>query len=141
MKKLGVMLMATALVVMLSVTVQAGTMVEARCECGYQSGAMLLFGGRANFTTVCMFPAYCAGVKQVFTVNMYQNPPANPLCHGAAPMPYDHPSLIGEVGKGIVASWNTERKLGRTLVLTNGAYLCPACGQKRMRFFPAGMWD
>ena len=119
----------------------AGSVVQARCDCGYHSGQLLIFGGKSNFQSVCWFPAYCPGVKEVLLINMYQTPLASPGCTEAQPLPYDHPSLVGKPGRHPIAGWSTKDRIGRNLVLTNGTYLCPVCGQKTLRFFPTGMWD
>lgn len=134
-------LVVAALLVLIALPAAAGTMVEARCECGYKSGNLLLFGGKANFQRVCLFPAYCPGVKKVLLVNMFDEKPRNPDCASGQLTPYDQPTLVGVKGKGVIASWNTHKRLGRDLKLTDGTYLCPVCGQKTLRFYPVGMWD
>ena len=45
-------------------------------------------------------------------------------------------------GQEIVAEWNVEERLGRSLRLTNGAYLCPQCDQATLKFSEGGLcWD
>lgn len=119
----------------------AGTIVRAACPCGYDSGSMFLFGGRANFKTYCAFPVYCQECPGLEVVNLYAGEPACPGCREARALPYDDPSLVGVPGGNVIASWNTVKRLGRALNLTDGAYLCPKCGKFSLRFAPVGLWD
>lgn len=143
MTRLRTMILAAAALLLISLAgpALAGTLVQARCECGYRSGDLPLFGGRRNFESVCNFPAYCPGVKKVLLVNMFDQKPSNLDCTGGRLIPYDDPSLIGDPGKRAILAWNTRDRLGRDLKITDGAYLCPVCGHKKLRFIKTGKWD
>ena len=119
---------------------QAGNMVSASCPCGYKAENLLLFGGRANFQTFCAFPVHCQGCPDLTVLNLYADKLTCPKCPGSKAVPYDDPSLIGRRGK-VITGWNTTERLGRALELTDGEYLCPACGKFSLKFQVTGFWD
>ena len=46
------------------------------------------------------------------------------------------------ISKGnIVFSWDIRDATERTLKLTDGKYICPACGKFNLTFFDIGCWD
>ena len=52
-----------------------GTMLVARCECGYMHGPIMQGGGFADFTTHDMEPAYCERCREMVVLNyMAQRP-------------------------------------------------------------------
>ncbi len=121
---------------------QAGSVVEARCEaCGYASGNLFLFGGKALFRTVCLFPALCAEHHRLVLVNLLGDDQSSKDCPGGTPIPYTDARLAGKAGANIVASWNLPAGPGNPAVLTDGSYLCPRCGAFGLRFRLTGLWD
>ncbi|MCB2189302.1 MAG: hypothetical protein KQJ78_23030 [Deltaproteobacteria bacterium] len=120
---------------------RAGSMVEATCaNCGYHQG-MGLFGGKADFETHCDFPVYCVDCKQLEVVNLYAERTVCQACPNSRAVPYDDPSLLGKKGAKVITSWNTQKRLGRSLVLTDGDYLCPNCGKFTLHFQQVGLYD
>lgn len=135
---LGLCLLAAAL---LAAPAQAGMVVKGHCAaCGYDTGGLSLFGGRANFQSVCMFPVLCSDCGKLETVNLLDARAACRQCPKSPMIAYDDPRLRGAAGSREVASWNLD-KLGRSLVLTDGAYYCPACRGYELRFTRTAMWD
>lgn len=120
---------------------QAGMVVQGRCAaCGFDTGALSLFGGRANFQSVCRFPVLCLDCGRLETVNLLDQGAACRQCPASPLIPYDDPRLRGAPGDQEVASWNVD-KLGRALILTNGGYYCPACRGFELRFRATARWD
>ena len=117
-----------------------GAMATASCKCGYSSH-LTLGGGRATFETECWFPVYCRACRALGESNLLGQPVTCPTCGGSDVVPYDAPELVGKRGHREVFSWNMDEQLGRTLRLTDGSYLCPACQQTQLRFQHTGHWD
>jgi RNA polymerase subunit RPABC4/transcription elongation factor Spt4 len=115
-----------------------GGIVKAFCACGYKK-ELYLGGGMKNFTTYCNFPIFCRKCKLLLEVNLLKKDVVCPICQHFDYLAYDDPSLIKQKGNEIF-SWNYE-KIGRKLVLTDGKYLCPSCGQFSLSFVNVGNWD
>ena len=121
-------------------SVQAGTIVTAGCAgCGFDSGRLFLFGGRANFKTVCQFPAYCPEKRSLVSINLLADNSEGEICPGR--IPYTDPKLMQHPGTETIASWNLSEPGKMSVWLTDGDYLCPRCGQFLLHFYPAGYWD
>jgi len=114
-----------------------GTMLVARCECGYMHGPIMQGGGFASFTTHDMQPAYCERCREMVVLNYMAQRPRCPTCGGRSVF-YNDPSLrkVPEDGK-------PERSVSRwgDFVLPDTEYRCPQCGEMRMRFEDCGCWD
>lgn len=110
-----------------------GSAVTARCQCGVETD-ILIGGGMDNFMTTCYFPCLCESCQNVVQVNLLAKPIKCPECGAHDPIPYDDLQLLGTPGNREVAGWNVKEKLGRELVLTDGKYKCPKCGQMSLEF-------
>ena len=119
---------------------QAGTLVSARCLCGYHQDGMPLFGGRANFKKSCLFPALCPSPRELVLLNVLDV--AEPVhgCPTGCAVRYDDPSLAPIEPGEPVASWNVPG-LHTTLTIYSGGYVCPRCGERTLHFMPSGFWD
>ena len=54
---------------------------------------------------------------------------------------FEYPSSTNK-GEHVVAEWNVEQQLGRTLKLTDRNYRCPKCQEMTLRFaFGLLCWD
>ena len=89
---------------------------------------------------MCRFPFYCGDCQSLVQLNAFNQARCCANCHGTDLLPYDDESLSGP-GEGEVFKQATEYKIGRDLKLTDGPYLCPACGEKNLRFRMTGLWD
>ncbi|MFH1034410.1 MAG: hypothetical protein V1806_07875 [Pseudomonadota bacterium] len=119
----------------------AGMVLEGRCvACGYATGGLALFGGRADFQRNCRFPVLCPDCGRLEVVNLLDARAACRQCPASPMIPYDDPRLAGAPGGQEVASWRAPN-LGRTLRLSNGGYYCPACGKFELRFKRLAMYD
>jgi hypothetical protein len=142
MKEKGVSLIIILALVMVWNSAWAGSIVMAKCDlCGYDSGRLFLFGGRANFKTVCKFPAYCANKKGLVLVNLMVDKLESPNCPGQTPVPYTDPQMIKNPGTKTIASWNLPEPKNKQVELTDGDYFCPNCGKFHLHFRPSGHWD
>jgi hypothetical protein len=119
-----------------------GTQITAMCDCGLEAGVRV-GGGMADFTTTCYFPCLCRNCHNIVQTNMLAKELRCPKCRTANPIPYDDPSVLGSLGKRIVADWNMQEDLGRVLTLTDGRYECPKCGKMSLTFTDqfVVLWD
>jgi hypothetical protein len=117
-----------------------GSLVEANCKCGYKDEFMI-GGGMLNFKEVCYFPAFCRKCKNIVDVNMLDNQLTCPDCGEKSVTPYDQESLVSKAGKNKVAEWNVIGEVGRSLVLTDGPYFCPACEEYTLSFKESADFD
>ena len=92
-----------------------------------------------NFKTYCAFPVFCKNCKSSALVNLLETTADCPRCAGTKLIPYDNDEL-SHTGDKTIFSWNV-RDLGRQLVLTDGDYLCPECGNFTMHSKDVGNWD
>lgn len=118
-----------------------GSQVIAQCPCGLRV-AVLIGGGKANYATTCYGPALCESCRMVVQINVLEHEPRCPQCGAADPIPYDDPALGGAPGDAVVASWDAVGEGGWEFSLSDGRYLCPACGRMTLTFADAGLlWD
>ncbi len=116
-----------------------GSMLKAICKCGYSSTVMM-GGGMRDFTKYCGFPFYCEDCKIMFTGNAFDKKLKCPECGSKKVIAYDDDRICKKKGEEM-ASWATEDKIGRDLVLTDGRYLCPECGKFNLSFVHFGCFD
>lgn len=118
-----------------------GSMVKARCDCGYDE-KFPIGGGMENFELLCLFPCLCRRCSRIVPANLLESQVACPVCKSHEIVPYDQSELCEQQGSDVVASWNVKEQIGRELKLTDGAYFCPACSTFGIRFFEGDIcWD
>jgi len=118
-----------------------GLMVIAKCECGLETD-LVIGGGSIKSVETCYFPCLCENCQNIVMVNLLADEPRCPECNAPDPIPYDDPGLSDFPGDDVIASWNMEDRLGRDLILTNGKYKCPSCGNMSLEFIEYGLcWD
>jgi Zn finger protein HypA/HybF involved in hydrogenase expression len=117
-----------------------GSMIHAKCECGFHAEDMLVGGGMMDFKTKCNVPILCKNCGILFVGNIIARKYLRcPKCRRKA-IPYSDVSLQGEErGSAPIFNCWLGNSGGFTLPDTN--YYCPKCKQKRMRFLFAGSWD
>jgi len=116
-----------------------GSIISARCNCGYENNEMFLGGGRIAFTTTCNFPFYCEECKILFETNLLKKKRECPECSNKNIIAYDEEKACKYEGN-IIFSWNIEG-IDRELKLTDGKYICPSCGKFSLSFFNIGFCD
>ncbi|HRU06172.1 MAG TPA: hypothetical protein P5137_10430 [Candidatus Brocadiia bacterium] len=115
-----------------------GSVVKARCECGFKR-EMYLGGGMHNFRVHCGFPAWCDACGDMVEVNVLAGGQC-PECKGRT-VPYDTPPMFKREGQDLVFTWSLKDVMDRNLRLTNGEYLCPQCKQFTLHFERGPCWD
>ena len=120
-----------------------GTGRTARCACGYESGMLYLGCGMSG--PAVNFPCYCKDCKQLVVVDLLKKRIRCPRCRRKHPLViYDEPEMIGQIGSRVIERYvEVKQRYGRELTLTNGTYVCPQCGQHRLKFSTLEMvlWD
>lgn len=117
-----------------------GSIIGASCDCGYEKSEMFLGGGMANFNTYCNFPHYCEDCRTLFEADLFDKSRSCPRCKKRNVIAYDDERACKIEGKNVF-SWNVQEEIGRNLNLTDGSYICPACGKFNLTFFDIGCWD
>lgn len=123
-----------------------GTVIEARCACGFESGRIFAGGGFKSFEHLDAEPALCMKCMQLVVGNYKDKDSKCPAC-GEKVTFYEDPKLQApkKVKKGIrvppfeeIMSWYRKLDLyGNPDV----HYLCPKCRKFIMKFFVCGNWD
>jgi hypothetical protein len=101
-----------------------------------------------SFMTTCYFPCLCERCRDIVQVNLIPTKILNiitkkircPECRSTKIIPYDSPELTDSTGAINVVSWPPIKKKGRRLVLTDGKYKCPKCGEMSLQFTQGGLW-
>jgi hypothetical protein len=111
-----------------------GSMMVARCACGYESGTLLIGGGMLDFHEVCYWPAWCESCFEVVAVNAM---PTSPAC-GRCGSPV---VLYGQVQRDIDRfDWCTPD--GRCFAMGDGpVHPCRICATDRLEFEHVGTFD
>jgi hypothetical protein len=118
-----------------------GSLIEARCQCGFHA-PMALGGGMRSSQLLCAFPARCPKCGKGDVINLIQPPDACRFCNEKVTMlAYDDPAVAGVRHGNTVFSWNVSDEIGRTVRLTDEPYPCFVCGEKQLTFSLVGMWD
>ena len=118
-----------------------GTIITARCKCGYKKGNLRLGGGRHNFKTTCNYPFYCKNCNSIVQVNLLADKYSCPDCGSTSVVSYEDESTYNHGGKYTVFNWDMSRELGKVVTLMDSGYICPACNNFDLQFNWSGNWD
>ena len=110
-----------------------GSTLEARCSCGHTAYADV-GAGMETFLSECLFPFHCPSCRSIVNADTMAASPTCPDCGSSSISPYSDASLAGDQGSEEVTSWNQGGDSSRPVSLSDGSYLCPACGLKNLRF-------
>ena len=119
-----------------------GQILQARCKCGFQSEELYAGGGFFDFIDNLHAPALCGQCQQLVMLNYLYSDERCPTCGGEV-IYYNDPSLQEPPERKeqpIIFNWRI-RDSDTFFILPDTHYLCPRCGQKRMKFFDCGCWD
>jgi Zn finger protein HypA/HybF involved in hydrogenase expression len=120
-----------------------GEIIEARCSCGFQPGAIFAGGGFSNFETVCAAPAICLHCTEFLVENYKAEFSRCPKCHRNVTF-YNDPKVQATdeepANDQPVFEWFAGDDKGAFL-LPDTRYLCPKCGNITLRFYDVGSWD
>jgi Zn finger protein HypA/HybF involved in hydrogenase expression len=120
-----------------------GSMLGARCACGYDAGSICAGGGMLDFETCFAIPAHCGHCRKLVVVNYLNKRLVCPTCRRKV-LPYDDPQLRKSLMPREQAKiqhlfdWSHG---GKSFSLEGCDYLCPSCGEFRLRFEDIGCWD
>ena len=115
-----------------------GTIIQAKCSCGYQTENMFIGAGMMNFKTECIFPVYCGSCKLMLQANLLEQTIKCSNCNGKVVSYNDE--LISKKSNGYGDFvWNITDN--RTVRLTEDNNLCPRCQKFYLGFFSLGNWD
>jgi len=115
-----------------------GSIISARCECGYKKEEMFIGGGFCHDNI--NFPHYCLECKILFEANLYDKKILCPECGTSNIIAYDNTKAY-KTKENDLFTWNAEDEIGRKLLLTDGKYICPGCGKYSLKFYDDGCWD
>ena len=116
-----------------------GSIVEALCPCGFSSGSFFLGSGMLGPPTRCAMPALCRNCRRIGAHDFLGKRPRCSACRGPVEWCAVEASPDRDPDEAPpVFDWTVE---GRTFVLSDVDYRCPACDQTTMRFLQAGCWD
>jgi len=119
-----------------------GSMINAICDCGFQSGTIMVGGGMLNFDTVCYAPAICLRFNIFLVKNYLKKYSKCPKCRKKVVF-YNNPIVQEKLKRNEnryndIFSWRLEKSEFQLLDLN---YLCPECGKMSLRFVREGHWD
>lgn len=118
-----------------------GSILSAKCKCGFDSADVLVGAGRSTFTKRCSAPALCTSCQRFSVHNYLAKRPRCPSCRRPVTF-YNDESLRAGDGDGRTAfRWNTMKVGEGAFVLPDTRYKCPACGEMRLRFRQVGRFD
>lgn len=118
-----------------------GSQVIAMCPCGLYA-EILIGGGMMDFETTCYYPAVCEHCHRLVQIDVLEDGPECPECGATDPIPYDDPRLQARPGGHVAEEWRPGDAACGRVVLTEGEYRCPACGQMTLTFTDSGLvWD
>jgi len=113
-----------------------GTMLQARCKCGYSSKEIFQGSGMIE-TQKDMEPAYCKQCSHLIVLNYLDPTPLCPHCHSEVKFYNDHSlqkTLATNNADDNSIQWSD-------FSLPDLEYLCPRCGKMTMKFYVVGNWD
>jgi Zn finger protein HypA/HybF involved in hydrogenase expression len=120
-----------------------GEVIQASCECGFKTPEILVSDG-FMINNNRRVPALCPKCKELVIVDYLKKGAVCPTCHGKITF-YNHPSLRTETSSQndniIVIEFNEGLSEGNSFRLPDANYLCPKCGQMKLRFSSIGNWD
>lgn len=115
-----------------------GTIIEAKCKCGFTSGDIYQGGGMSNFQKIDMEPAICLKCKKFLVLDYKLKENKCPYC-GTIVVFYNDKSLQALADKDCTEI--SESIDWGEFKLPNTTYLCPNCGELSMQFYVKGCWD
>jgi len=71
-----------------------GSILQAKCSCGFDSGELCLGGGRLTFETNCAFPCNCSSCGHLSTPNLFESDNVCGECGKPGSTPYDDDVMV-----------------------------------------------
>ena len=122
-----------------------GSIIQAKCECGFKSRKIYAGGGFKNFKDVLSAPALCTNCY-TFTIENYLTKSNHcKKCRSKITF-YDDKSLwkdknISTDEEDCIFYWEINLFDNKAFKLPDIFYLCPKCREFKMKFYTCGFWD
>ncbi len=109
-------------------------------SCNYD-GNLSLGSGRMTYDVSFKWPVLCRGCHSLTVANYLADPLSCSLCGSEDVKRIDAPDV--SLGEGEVEHTNYHSKIGDLTYYTDDLYLCPKCGEFRLKFedYPNLLWD
>jgi predicted RNA-binding Zn-ribbon protein involved in translation (DUF1610 family) len=124
---------------------ELGSILLAKCKCGYVSSEIYAGGGFLNSDTLCRVPAMCQTCGEVVEVNLLESDTKCPKCKGNVSI-YSNKALFKdsikvrrENKRPDIFDWSIKGKIN--FILSDFLYFCPKCKKYSLRFEDTGCWD
>ena len=122
-----------------------GSIIQAKCRCGFESKEIMAGGGMLNFMNTLKAPALCPNCY-TFTIRNYFNKynycskcKSKVIFYNDKKLWKDKNASQDELDS--IFWWNTDMFTDEAFVLPNTIYLCPKCREYKMKFYRCGFWD
>ena len=128
-----------------------GDMLQAVCECGYQSNILFVGGGMIDLGEICKVPYYCENCKYIGATNILMKNPENPdeiiirktiKCSKCRRKVQHYGEVIKktfEYADYVFFQWELEDE--NSYIVNDKYYYCPKCKKIKLKFYPCGNWD
>jgi len=117
-----------------------GSILQAKCSCGFNSEGLFVGGGFRNFLKVCSAPALCKRCSAIVVLNYLKKKNKCPSCKSEVIF-YNDFSLQRKTKKEYpLFDWNIGEDEG-SFILPDTKYYCPKCNKLKMKFIRSGSWD
>lgn len=111
-----------------------GSVIKAKCDCGYEK-EITVGCGRLNFKTTQYYPYFCKTCQEVVSCNVLNEEKLCKSCKTQDKIPYSNKQLIAKKGNDIVF-----KSFENTI--TDGIYKCPCSKDGNLIFSDTGIiWD
>ena len=120
-----------------------GSILRAKCSCGFDSGELLVGGGFHDFMTVCEIPCYCDHCGILLLVNVKNETGIKK--YNKCPKCMRKVKYYGEISDGLIENydevfdWNINDD--KSYLLKEGPHYCPKCKKENLIFFNVACWD
>ena len=121
-----------------------GSILRAKCKCGFTSETILAGGGMLNFHEVCNAPAICLNCNLFLIKNYMKKYSKCPKCRKKVTF-YNNPQIQKKMPESYkkyneIFCWYIDKIKG-TFRLPDTQYFCPNCKEMTLEFFDLGNWD
>lgn len=122
-----------------------GSLLQAKCECGFESKLIYAGGGFFIFKETLKAPALCTNCY-TFTIRNYLKKynycnkcRSKIIFYNDKKLWKDKNASQDELDS--IFWWGIDFLNDKAFVLPNTLYVCPKCREYKMKFYPCGLWD
>jgi len=122
-----------------------GTIIQAKCECGFKSKEIYAGGGFKNSEDVLSAPALCTNCYTFTVRNYFSRYNYCSKCKSKVTF-YNSDKLwkdknVSQDEFDSIFWWNIDFLNNKAFILPNTLYLCPECKKFKMKFYFCGFYD